>query len=91
MMEVDTNDFNSQNYPMTSSKLDSYSKRSDSVYRFLKDFYILRNEGIARIKISDIYDEYVQYCNKESIKYKNKIDFNTTMKNIGIQYYSSNI
>ncbi len=89
MMEVNTNNFNSQNYPMTSCKLDSFAKRLDSVYRFLKDHYILRNAGITRIKIADIYDEYIQYCNKESIKYKNKIDFNTTMKNIGIQYYSS--
>jgi hypothetical protein len=34
LYEINTDEFNSQNHPMTDSKLDSFYKRLDNVYKF---------------------------------------------------------
>ena len=87
LKEVDTSKFNPQAYPMTKSKLDSFSKRLDNVYKFLKDEYILRNRGISRITVADLYAEFCLYCGNN--KKKGKIDFNSKLEEINIKYYGS--
>jgi hypothetical protein len=91
LYEIDTDKFNPQSYPKTQSKLDSYSKRLDNVYKFIKDEYILKKQHIDRISVSDFYQNYASYCSSNGItKPKTKIDFNNTLKNINIDYYKSN-
>jgi len=91
LYEIDTEKFNPQSYPKTQSKLDSYSKRLDNIYKYLKDEYILKKRNIDRISVSDFYQDYVLYCSGKGItKPKTKIDFNIALKNINIEYYKSN-
>lgn len=90
LMEVDIKDFKPQSYPITTSKLDSYSKRLDSVYKFVKDNYVLNKIELSRTTVNDLYEEYKIYCGPNHAKPKNKIDFNISLKNVGINHYKSN-
>ena len=84
--EIDLKNYNAQQYPITDAKLDSIAKRLDSVYRFLKDDYVLKSIGINKLKLTELYKEYVSYCVRLSIqKFKGKIDFNAMLKNVGIE------
>jgi hypothetical protein len=76
---IDTNGFNPQSFPITQSKKDSLSKRLDSVYKFLKDEYILKKIDID-CSAQDLYTEfkYNSYSNKMS-----KEDFHRKMTEAG--------
>ena len=89
--EIDTTNFNSQKYPLTTSKLDSFVKRLDNVYKFIKDKYVIPRKGIDKVSVAVFYNEYVQYCSSLSLKAKHKIDFCTMLRNIGISYYKSSV
>ena len=88
MMEVDTNNFNSQKYPMTDNKKDSISKRLDSTYHFLKDVYVLKQKNILS-SVGDLHEEYKAFCNNNDHRPHGKIDFNKKMKDININYFKS--
>lgn len=88
LLEIDLTDYNPQHFPITQSKLDSYSKRLDNVYQFIKDVYILNSKGLERVSLSELYLQYQNYTN--GIKAKCKIEFNNTLKNVGINCYKSN-
>lgn len=90
LMDISLDGYNAQSYPVTKSKLDSYSKRLDLVYKFLKDEFILCRKDIKRQTVQELYEHYVNYCDKNALKPKNKIDFNTTLSNIGIKWKPSN-
>lgn len=83
LMEIDTEGFNPQQYPMTSSKLDSIAKRLESPYMFLKDEYVLQNLELKEL-LKDLYDSYCNYCKMTSQKRFTKIDFNKKLKEIDI-------
>lgn len=93
MLEVDLTGFKPQSFPITSSKLDSLSKRLDNVYCFLRDEYILTEKDI-KTGVQDLYDSYCDYClsNKNQMKTssKTKIDFNKHLEYVGIRYVKSN-
>ena len=90
LYEIDTEKFNPQSYPKTQSKLDSYSKRLDNVYKYLKDEFILKKRNVDRISVTDFHQDYLAYSGKNGInKPKTKIDFNSALKNIGINYSKS--
>jgi hypothetical protein len=90
LLEIDISNFDSQAYPMSKAKLDSFSKRLDSVYKFLKDTFILGKKDIKRQTVQELYDGYVAYCNKLQIKFKNKIDFNNLLSDVNIKWKKSN-
>ena len=51
---------------------------------------ILKNKGIERIKVNDMYLNYKLYCESEKITYvKGKVDFNKSLSNINIKHYVS--
>lgn len=83
--ELDTKGFNAQNFPETSSKLSSISKRLDSVYRFLKDSFVLKNSGID-LSVGDLHADYISYCASISVKPCGKINFTEKMKEIGFTH-----
>jgi hypothetical protein len=90
LKEIDIKSFYAQNYPTTQAKKDSYCKRLDNVFQFLKERYLFQKVGFSGA-VSDtyvIYSEYVRVMNLGKIKHK--IDFNKTLKEIGISYYKSN-
>lgn len=79
---LDTTDFNPQAFPLTQSKLDSLSKRLDSVYKFLKDEYILKNEGIS-CPANDLYTEYKYHTTKPV----SAVDFHKRMLEVGFEKF----
>jgi len=96
LMEIDLTGFNSQRYPLTAAKLDSFAKRLDNVYRFIKDMYVLQRRDITKVTVNDLFVLYQDYCKNMSYKAKNKVDFNKTLeecciekkKSDKIHYYS---
>ena len=58
------------------------TKRLDSVFRFLKDEYILKDTGMTPIKVKDLLKYEIK-------KVKTLYDFNATLKSIGIKYKKS--
>lgn len=74
-----TDKFNPQSFPMTQSKMDSLSKRLDTVYRYLKEQYILKNKNIDTSAV-DLYNDYKFYTNKPVAKE----DFHRKLHEIGI-------
>ena len=55
LYEIDTEKFNPQSYPKTQSKLDSYFKRLDNMYKYLKDEFILKKRNVDRISVTDFH------------------------------------
>lgn len=51
MMDMDLNGYNSQSYPITQSKLDSFSKRLDNVYKFVKEEFVLQENKTNSARI----------------------------------------
>ena len=45
-------------------------------HQFLKDEYVLKNKGINKMLLSDLFEEYKEYCRKNGKKSLHKIDFN---------------
>jgi hypothetical protein len=88
LLEIDTKGFKAQGFPITRNKLDSISKRLDSVYQFLKDDYILCNKGI-QCSVQDLYDGYMEHSKLNVKRQYTKIDFNKQMKLINIVHYPS--
>jgi hypothetical protein len=89
-MEVDTNKFNPQSFPMTNNKIDSINKRLGSVELFLKENYILRGIGINPVIVQEFFDSYNVFCAGISKKALHKIDFNKQLATFNIIPYVSN-
>ena len=87
MMELNTENFNPQNYPITQNKFDSIAKRLDSVYAFLKQNYILQTKSIY-CSVDELFEEYKSHV--ADGKAYGKIDFNKKLKEIDINYYKTN-
>jgi hypothetical protein len=84
MIEYNTDGFQPQKYPITKSKLNSISKRLDTVYQFLKDEYVLKNTALF-IKPKDLFLDYSQYgINKQLPKIHDLIEFRTKLEQVGI-------
>ena len=83
LMEIDTDNFNSEDFPITQSKLDSFAKRLESHEIFLKNNYIMRR-GEIKCTVGELYDEYVSYSKHNDTKPMTKIDLNKKFKEIGI-------
>jgi hypothetical protein len=60
------------------------------VYRFLKDCYVLKHKCIEKVSLGNLHDDYVLYCTNQQQKPKGKIEFNLSLKNIGIVCHKSN-
>ena len=88
-LELDTKDFKPQCFPITKNKLNSISKRLDTVYLFLKEKYILENKNVYE-KLSDFYLYYKEYCIQENKKVCGKTDFISRLSEIQINHYKSN-
>ncbi len=61
LLEIDIKDYDPQSYPMTQSKLDSFSKRLDNVFLFIKNEFILKKLPINKISLSILYQHYEEF------------------------------
>lgn len=89
LMEIDLKDYNAQSFPLTQSKLDSFSKRLDNVYKFIKEEYILKSQPLNKISVKQLFNKYEIYCISQHIKSKGKIEFKKTLEDVGIKCYKS--
>lgn len=89
LRDIDTTNFRAQHFPLTISKTNSINKRLDSVFQFIKDTYILKKKGI-NCTVSELFDEYGEFCIHYNKKPHGKIDFNTKLSSVNINYYKSN-
>jgi len=89
LMEIDTDNFNSEEFPITQSKLDSFAKRLESHEVFLKNCYVMRR-GDIKCTVGELHEEYESYCKANGSKHMTKIDFNKKLKELGIESYKSN-
>ena len=88
-MEVDITDFNPQEIPITTNKLNSISKSLDSAYLFLKENYILQNKDLKQT-LNELYDEYQNFCITKGVNRKsNKNDFVAKLSEIQITHYKT--
>jgi len=83
ILEINTDDFNPQLFPLTENKKDSYAKRLTSVELFLKEHYVLLKKAIEN-SYQGLYDEYSFYCHENSKKAIPKIELKRTIKELGL-------
>ena len=88
--EINTCNFHPQDYPLTKNKLNSISKRLDSVYLFLKEEFILKNIGIEGIKIKDLFEMYECFCIVKKKRPCDKNNFSTKLNEVQINHLKSN-
>lgn len=88
LYEIDLTGYYAQNYPISKNKLRSISKRLCSVYKFIKDEYILKNNKFI-IKYKDVYEHYKYYCSNNSLKALSQQDFKYKLEIVGIKTYMS--
>lgn len=86
--EVDTTNFNPQDFPITQSKLDSFAKRLEHHELFLKDEFVLRKKAIAHT-VDELLTKYQDYCTYNNYKALGKINFGSKLKELGIEYKKS--
>lgn len=83
---IDLSGYHDQDFPATNAKQDSIVKRLDSVIRFLKENYILRNKDFDT-NLKDVYAEYVVFCDADGSKACCKIEFNKRLESVNIKSY----
>jgi hypothetical protein len=86
--EIDTTNFHSQDFPITNNKLNSISKRLDTVYLFIKEKFILKQQDID-YKLTELYDLFKTYCLETNKRACCKTDFTTRLSEIQVNYYKS--
>lgn len=88
LREIDTTNYKAQQYPTTKNKLNSISKRLDTVYKFLKEEYLLKNESVFE-KVNDFYIFYKSYCSTNNKTCVCKTDFISKLSEIQINFYKT--
>jgi hypothetical protein len=81
--EMDVSSFIPQQMPITQSKINAITDRLDSVYKYLKDRYVLKNISLD-IELKKLYCDYVVYMSDDKKKPKTKNEFIEKLKNIKI-------
>lgn len=79
---VDLTDYHDQAFPSTQSKHDAIVKRLDSVARFIKESYVLRNKDM-NIQLQELYNDYKRFCNGGRTECK--IEFNSKLAKYKIE------
>jgi hypothetical protein len=86
--EIDTTNFHPQDYPITRNKLNSITKRLDTVYLYLKSEYVLKGKDI-NCRLVDLYVNYCDFCQTLGKKSCPKTDFTTKLSELQINYIKS--
>lgn len=89
MINIDVQNFIPQKFPNTEAKLNSFIKRLDKVYEFIKNEFILKNESIKHTA-KELYDLYQHFCTQNLCKKVDRNKFWETLKCVGIEYKKSN-
>jgi polyhydroxyalkanoate synthesis regulator phasin len=91
MQTIDVSNFNSQSdMPETRAKLDAFAKLIPNEYRFIKDVFILQNQGMKH-STKDLYKLYETYCQGHERKTLSKYDFTAKLREIKLDYKDTKI
>jgi hypothetical protein len=87
MNEINTEEFYGQrDFPETENKRIVRANLLHPVYKFLKFEYVLKNQGIEKIKPAELHLMYEMYCRDNNIKYvMGKNDFIKKLENVEIK------
>jgi hypothetical protein len=85
MLEIDTKGFIPQDFPVTKSKLNSFAKRLDREYEFIKEQFILKRIDLNH-KPKELYELYKQFCNMKSYKSIDKYSFSEKLESVGLTF-----
>jgi len=83
LRSIDLSNYYSQKFPDTQAKIEARILRLDSVYKFIKDAYVL-NKKPLKVQRKDFYDEYKSYCVSSGISPSNKIEFGKRLATINL-------
>jgi hypothetical protein len=89
MLEVDVKYFIPQQYPDTNAKLNSYAKRLDKVYEFIKVEFILNSQDV-KLTAKEMYDMYAKFADSVNTKKLDRTSFSEKLKQVGIEYKKTN-
>jgi hypothetical protein len=86
MLEFNTDGFIPQKFPLTNSKLASFTKRIDDVYQFIKDFFILEKMDL-NMKATDLFEKFWETHDKKKFL---RADLKKKLEDVGIEYFKTN-
>jgi len=87
LMKIDLSNYNSLDIPITSKKLDAIVELLPTLEKFLKFKYLLQNKNI-KCKMTELYEEYENYCNSNKRHCEGLPEFKANMQNLGFIYKS---
>lgn len=90
LLTIDVSNFDSQgDMPLTRNKIDVFSESLPLEYKFLKHTYIFKNTSVNKT-VDELYKEYMSFCCEMDKKPKGKIKFTKKLREINIDYKSTN-
>lgn len=90
IMEINTDDFNPQDFPITQSKLDAFAKRLEPHEQFIKKEYILKKRSIY-CPVDDFCQEFKSFCLDTGFKNcYGKIVLGKKLNELGIKHIKHN-
>ena len=89
LKERDISNFNCRVFEATKSKTDALTDLLNNVYKFLKFNYVLCDKDIL-LTSKELYELYLDYCNKTSNKEFKKRKFISLLREVDIEYRTSN-
>jgi len=89
LKELDISDFNCRVFEATKTKTDALTDLLNNVYKFLKFNYVLCDKDIL-LTSKELYNVYIDYCNKTSNKEFKKRKFISLLREVDIEYRTSN-
>ena len=73
-----------RDFPETMNKRLTIANLLHTSYKFLKDMYLLTNLGVDKKHCTELYDEYVIYCEGQRIRKCGRNDFYKKLESINI-------
>jgi hypothetical protein len=86
MLEYDTNGFIPQKFPITNSKLASFTKRINPIYEFIKNFYILDKKDMNMLA-TELFEKFWNTHDKKKFP---RADLKKALEEVGIVYSKIN-
>jgi hypothetical protein len=89
LKELDVSNFNCRVFEATKSKTDALTDLLNNVYKFVKFNYVMCDKDIL-LTSKELYNLYIEYCNKTSQNEFKKRKFISLLREVDIEYYTSN-
>ena len=93
ILEINTDDFYSQDMPITENKKKAIENSLLTEYKFIRDEYIIKKKGLDGIKKTDLYNNYKLYCVENNLVNNNKSSslFYEKLENVNIKSVKNSV